>query len=223
MYLSANDKLGLKYDNVSLGDMDMMNIDPQLVDLGIRLSEAGARNTVSAIFDKIRAARAKKGVQETVNELEEIINDLISDKNELVQIAQAYKQELVAQQISKKDIEYITEKFIPILKNLLKQTSSVGNVGGITDIEKTIDSLTPLLSVEMLTVLQLVGFNFKQAIGEPLTLWLQKLITSKIPTDPQSNLEYNKLAVMLSTEALKVVQDKDTSERLEQLKSKGIL
>lgn len=141
----------------------------------------------------------------------------------MVQIVQAYKQELVAQQISKEDIEYITEKFIPTLKNLVKQTSSIGNVGGSTDIEQAIDSLTPLLSVEILTVLQLVGFNFKQAIGEPLTLWLQKLIASKIPTDPQSNLEYNKLATILSTEVLKVAQNQDASDRLERLRSKGIL
>jgi Icc-related predicted phosphoesterase len=89
-----------------------------------------------------------------INELEEIINSLISDKNELVQIAQAYEQEFVAQQISQDDIEYITNSFIPVLKDLIKQTSSDQNTVGATNIEKTIDSLTPLLSVEMLTVLE---------------------------------------------------------------------
>lgn len=205
-----------------LGDMAMMNIDPQLVNLGIQLSEAGARNTASFILDKIRAAKTKKGEKETINELEEIINDLIADKNELVQIAQAYKQELVAQQISEKDIKYITTNVIPVLKQLSQQTAS-STSSGTASMEQAIDTLAPLLSVEALTVLQLIGFNYKQAIGEPLTLLLQKLIISKAPVNPQGDIEYAKLALQHDVERLKVAQDQDASERLEQLRSKGIL
>jgi len=61
------------------------------------------------------------------------------------------------------------------------------------------------------------------AIGEPLAILLQKAIASKVPTDPQSKLEYDKLLVILNTEALRVAQDKDASDRLERLRSKGIL
>ncbi len=196
-----------------------MNIDPQVADLGLRLAETGIRNTTSAIADRIRTAKAKRNAQETINELVEIINSLIADKLDLVQIAEGYKQELVAQQISQEDIEYITDSFIPVLKDLIKQTSSGENAAAAANLDKTIDSLTPLLSVEMLTVLQLVGFNFKKAIGEPLTLLLQKFITSKVPADPQSNLEYNKLVMTFNIELLKVAQDKEASDRWERLKS----
>jgi hypothetical protein len=203
--------------------MDTMNVDPQvaqqIADLGIRLGDTVLRNTAGAIANRIQTVKAKKNDKETINELEEIINSLISDKNELVQIAQAYEQEFVAQQISEDDIEYITTSFIPVLKDLIKQTSSDQNAVGATNIEKGIDSLKPLLSVEMLTVLQLVGFNFKKAIGEPLTLLLQKFITSRVPADPQSNLEYNKLLMTFNIELLKVAQDKDSSDRWERLKS----
>lgn len=200
-----------------------MNVEPQLADLGVKLTETVIRNTASGIANKIQTVKAKKDDKATIHELEEIISSLIDDKNELVQIAQAYEQEFVAQQISQEDIEYITTSFIPVLKDLIKQTSSDVNGGGATNIEKTIDSLTPLLSVEMLTVLQLVGFNFKKAIGEPLTTLLQNAITSKVPVDPQSEFERTKLALKYNTEALKVAQDKEASDRLEQLRSKGIL
>ena len=44
-------------------------------------------------------------------------------------------------------------------------------------------ALKALVSVEMLTVLQLVGFNFKAAIGEPLTqvveTWIRQLAPSQ--------------------------------------------
>lgn len=200
-----------------------MYVDPELADLGVRLADTAIRNTAGAIANKIKTVKAKKDDKVTIQELEEIVNSLIDDKNELLQIAQAYKQDLVAQQISQEDIEYITDEFIPILKDLIKQTSSNENNSTPTDMEKALDSLTPLLSVEMLTVLQLVGFNFKKAIGEPLTILLHKFIMSKVPVDPQSNLEYNKMAAMLSTEVLKVVQDKDASDRLARLKSEGLL
>ncbi len=200
-----------------------MNVDPhvaqQIADLGIRLGDTVLRNTTGAIANRIKTVKAKNDAQETINELVEIINSLIADRNELIQIAEAYKQEFVAQQISEEDIEYITTSFIPVLKDLIEQTSSGENSAAAANIEKAIDVLTPLLSVEMLTVLQLVGFNFKKAIGEPLTTLLQKAITSKVPLDPQSNLEYNKLVMTFNIELLKVAQDKEASDRWERLKS----
>jgi hypothetical protein len=200
-----------------------MNVDPQvaqqIADLGVRLGEAGIRNTAGVVYDKIRTVKAKNNAQETIHELEEIISNLIFDKDELIGIAQTYKQEFVAQQISKEDIEYITSSFIPVLKNLIEQTSSGENSAAAANIEKAIDVLTPLLSVEMLTVLQLVGLNFKKAIGEPLTLLLQKFITSKVPVEPQSTAEYNKLVMTFNIELLKVAQDQDATDRWERLKS----
>jgi hypothetical protein len=123
--------------------MDTMNVDPQvaqqIADLGIRLGEAIVRNTAGVVYNKIQTVKAKNNAQETINELDEIINSLLADKNELIQIAEAYKQEFVAQQISQNDIEYITKSLIPMLKELIKQTSSNENADGATNIEKTID------------------------------------------------------------------------------------
>jgi hypothetical protein len=196
-----------------------MNVEPQVAELGARLAESLVRNTATAISGKIQTVKAKKNDKETIHELEEIISSLLDDKYALVQIAQAYEQEFVAQQISKEDIEYITSSFIPVLKNLIEQTSSGENSAAAANIEKAIDVLTPLLSVEMLTILQLVGFNFKKAIGEPLTLLLQKFITSKVPVEPQSTAEYNKLVMTFNIELLKVAQDQDATDRWERLKS----
>lgn len=55
-------------------------MDPQLVDLGVKLTEALAKNTASTIFTKIRAIKAAKDDKATISELEEIIQELISDK-----------------------------------------------------------------------------------------------------------------------------------------------
>jgi hypothetical protein len=74
--------------------------------------------------------------------------------------------------------------------------------------------MTPMLSAEMLKVLQLVGFNFKKAIGEPLTLLVAKLITAQIPPDPQSTLEINRLSAESNVAMLQIAQDAEAFERL---------
>lgn len=62
-------------------------MEQQVIDLGIRLAEALAKNTASAVITKIKSIKTKKDDKEIINQLEEIIQELISDKNELTQIA----------------------------------------------------------------------------------------------------------------------------------------
>lgn len=54
--------------------------------------------------------------------------------------------------------------------------------------QKYLDVLEKLLSVETVTVLQLLGFNFRQAIGEPLTQLVRRLIASRAPVPPTQRL-----------------------------------
>jgi len=203
--------------------MNTVHIDPHtaqdIADLGTRLSETMVRNTASAVSDKIKAIKAKRDQRAAIEELEEIVYDLIDDKKELKRIADAYQEKFVAQQISQEEIEYITKSIIPVLKKLIEQASSDENSAlAAANMEKTLDVLTPLLSVQTLTVLQLLGFNFKQAIGEPLTLLLQKFITLKAPAGPQSTFEYNKLMMAFNLEVAKIAQDEDATGRWERLK-----
>ena len=154
-------------------------MDPSLQSLGAELGDIALRNAASAVTGKIRALKARKQDQETIAELEEIINGLLADKSELMRIARAYEQEFVSQRISQEDIEYISERLIPLLQMLI--ASSTSNKGTSTSSDEIIDLVTSLLSVEVVTVLQLLGFNFKKAIGEPLTDLVAQLITSKSP------------------------------------------
>ncbi len=55
-------------------------------------------------------------------------------------------------------------------------------------VQRMVELLQPIFSVETLTVLSLVGFNFKRAIGEPLTEVLhQKIMLAKITQQPPSS------------------------------------
>lgn len=95
---------------------------------------------------------------------------MVADKAELVRIAQAYEEEFVAQRLSPENVEYIIGSVVPVLERLVAES------GDETAVQKMMDLLQPVLSVETLTVLQLVGFNFKRAIGEPLTEVLHQRI-----------------------------------------------
>lgn len=60
-----------------------------------------------------------------------------------------------------------------------------------------IDILSPLVSKETLTIFQLLGFNFKRAIGEPLTELIQQMILTNLP--PDAELQKMQLEVQLET------------------------
>lgn len=155
-------------------------MDPALQSLGAELSQVALSNAASAIADKIRAVKARKQDQETIAELEEIVNDLLEDKSKLMRIALAYEQELVAQQISEDDIKYISEQLVPLLRLMMASSTGTPNSNSASS-DEMIDVISPLLSVEVVTILQLLGFNFRKAIGEPLTELVAEFISSKSP------------------------------------------
>ena len=156
-----------------------MDNNEVIVKLDSNLIEISARNTATYIADKIKTSKAKKNDKETINELEEIIQNLLNDKIEIQRIAQAYEQELTSQKITEKDIEYITNNLLPVFSKFIPQDK-------VNDLEQ----IKSLLSVETLTIMQLLGFNYKRAIGEPLTLLLQKTIESRIPVDSTINSKW---------------------------------
>lgn len=180
-------------------------MDNQIIaQLSASLIEVTARNGASIVSDKIRTAKANNAHKETISELEEIIYDLLNDKAEIQRIAQAYEQELVAQKITKDDIKYITNNLLPILSDLIPEES-----------REQMEQLKKILSIEALTIMQLIGFNYKKAIGEPLTLVLQKMIESKIPSDSKANIDY---ALLMARIAL----DEKSTERYCKLTNKKL-
>ena len=177
-------------------------IENELIRLAATLTEVAARNGASIISNRITAIKTKKNDKETIAELEEIISDLLNDKAEIQRIAQAYEQELVSQKITEDDIKYITDNLLPVFSEFIPNRVEV-------------EPIKKILSVETLTIMQLIGFNYKKAIGEPLTLLLKKAIESKIPTDAQTNANY--ILAMA-----RIAQDEEATKRFCQLTGQNI-
>ena len=152
--------------------------------LAASLTEVAVRNTASVVFSRMAAIRSKKNDREAVSELADLVNELIADKAELVAIAKAFEQELVSQRISQEDISYITGNVIPVVERLADLSDADD------DTQEVVDAIKSLVSVETVTIMQLVGFNFRRAIGEPLTLLVERLILKQVPsTDVSEELQ----------------------------------
>lgn len=145
-------------------------MDPVTAALATQLGDVAARNSATYIFDRIRTAKAKKEQQEVIAELGELLSQLVADKDELVRIAQAYKQQVDDRQISEEEIRYIADHLLPQVKRLMEVA------GADAQVRQSVEALAPLASTETLTILQLVGFNVREAIGEPLTQVVRGLV-----------------------------------------------
>jgi hypothetical protein len=164
----------------------MDDLTQQFANLAVQLAASAARNTATTIADRIGAMRASKSASEQVAALEQIVSDLIDDKNELTRIAQAYQQELVAQQLTPGDVRYIADTVVPLLEQL---ADGMENPNEGAKFKKQIQTFKPLLLVETVNVLQLLGFNFRQGIGVPLTRRLKALIEGNGNTGSDLQIE----------------------------------
>lgn len=169
----------------------------------LELAAVGIRNTASIIHDRIKTAKTNKNLTEQNSELQEIINDLLTDKAELLRVAQIYEQDLTSQKITDEDIKYITKNIFPILLHFIPD-----------DQVKDLNKIERLLSKEMFTILQLVGFNYRRAIGEPLTNLIRNAIESKIPK-PESQDNQTEIALSM----LEVAKDEKSTKRFKELAS----
>lgn len=184
-----------------------MELNPELATMGARLAELGARGTVTGIRTRITASKAAKRDRETIELLEEIIDELISQRTEVLGIAQAFEDELVAEQISDDDITFITDQLAPKVESLL------GFAGPDVDPDEVRKMLELLVSKETIKILQVLGFNFRDAIGRPLTSLIARFINMQGPVQPQDPSTMHQLQLESQITLARLALDPDAYER----------
>lgn len=107
----------------------------------------------------------------------------MADKQELTRVAQAYQSELVAQRLSSGDVRYIADTLLPLLEQLAAATPNGQQFA------QQLDAFKPVLSAETANILQLLGFNFRKAIGEPLTNLTANAIESRVNRSEELQVE----------------------------------
>lgn len=135
------------------------------------LSYLSTKGTVTATEAKIKAIQVEKDIEKIKNQYDEIINELIAERAEAIRIAQVYKNEMERYVISDSDIEHL-HKTVELVLDIINEMSPD------TDVEMY-QQLKDLICVDVLKAIQLLGFNYKEAIGEPLTQLCANAILSK--------------------------------------------
>ena len=149
-------------------------ITEALVKAGIELGTLTFKGTTTLVNSKIQSLKEERNADKLRNTYDEIVNELLSEREQAIRIAQAYKEEYEKVQIDDKDIEYLHNTLERVI-SLLSSFTSVED--GKEDLMK---QLVALLNKDTLKTMQLLGFNYKEAIGEPLTEVCSNAIRNKL-------------------------------------------
>ena len=161
----------------------MSNITDNVKQIGTALISDGLKklsleNTADTIYQKSGVLKQNKEISEIHTGYMEIINELMQQKQEAILIAESYKIELERVQISDEDIAHLNETARALLNTLLPLIP-LPNDESNNDINAIEPLLNAFISTSTLRTLQLLGFNFKEAIGEPLTKLVSGFIHGK--------------------------------------------
>ena len=97
----------------------------ELVALGASLAELAVKGTATAVSTKIKAIRDEKNTDKVRNTYDEIVSELLLERDEAIRIAQSYKSELEKVVISDEDIQHLHNTVSNILKLLNLYKSQV--------------------------------------------------------------------------------------------------
>lgn len=191
----------------------------ELLGLGATLTELAVKGTATAVSSKIKAIKEEKSAEKIRSTYDEIINELLNEREEAVRIAQAYKSELEKVVISDEDIQHLhntVSKILEIIKESQIESAKPLGDEAVEAAKKQVESyeqIKALISVDTLKTMQLLGFNYKSAIGEPLTLMLKNFILSKV-AEPDSLSVFQKI---VTPEMVEILKDETAYENFKQI------
>lgn len=146
----------------------------------------GSETTKYAI-DSITRFKGGKDKDAMIAQYEQVFNSLISENQELKRVALGYKDEYEKMNITDDNIEYLRNTFNRVLELVI----NMGDDEESEDQKRSIEQFASLIDVDTLKTMQLLGFNYKQAIGEPLTSivnhYISNLYDNTIATNNDSN------------------------------------
>lgn len=150
-------------------------MDETIVALNTAFAKSITEVTVEKVTNKITQIKSNHDLKKQVTDYEQLVNDLLDNKNKLELTARNYKERLEQVTISDSDIESLHNTVSTVIKLVrpLSQSEKEND-------EKSIDIVLDLLNSDTLKTLQLLGYNYKKAIGEPLTQITANFLKNKL-------------------------------------------
>lgn len=134
------------------------------MELNTAFAKAITEVTVDTVSNRISAIKSNRDAKKQVTEYDQLINELLDNRNNLELISRNYKERLERVTISDDDIESLHKTVTKIIEILKPFSSDDGE-----DSSESLNTIIELLNSDTLKTLQLLGYNYKEAIGEPLT------------------------------------------------------
>ena len=157
-----------------------------LVKAGVELTTLVVKGTTTLVNSKVQSLREERNADKLRNTYDEIINELLLEREQALRIAQAYKEEYDRVNIGDDDIEYLHNTLKQVIKLLSSFTTMDENK------RSNMNQLVALLNKDTLKTMQLLGFNYKEAIGEPLTEVCSNDIREKLSVRTLKNRQIKK-------------------------------
>lgn len=126
------------------------------------LSNILLQNSYDWVNTKRAQARNNKDAKEQSRVYEEIIDDLLREQSDLRDAARTYKELYEQVSIKDEDIKYLRDTVRRVIQLFI-------NVESEEKDKQNIEALIELIDKDTLKTMQLLGFNYKDAIGKPLT------------------------------------------------------
>lgn len=141
-----------------------------LAELETTLTILAAKGTARAVAAKINGIRQEKSVEAVRNAYDEIVNELLEERAQAILLAQTFKDELDRVEIDEDGIKSL-DATIGRVFEIIKHFPGVldGDPEKSGQQEASFEQIRALISADTLRTMQLLGFNYKAAIGEPLT------------------------------------------------------
>lgn len=149
-------------------------ISETIANAGVELGILTVKGTTAKINSKIQSMKTEREADKLRNSYDDIVNELLSERADALRIAQIYKEQYEQVTIKDEDIEYLHNTLIRIISLF----SSFGNV--TEEQSASFRQIAELLNKDTLKTMQLLGFNYREAIGEPLTEICANAIKSKL-------------------------------------------
>lgn len=166
-------------------------MDNETVELTARYAAFIGKTSYEWVGQKIESAKKTQDMQEQLKVYDDIVNKLLNEKAEIERIAGEYKAKYEQVTISDEDIEHL-QNTIGKLAFLFKNYANLDEALEEDSEENATDLLLGLINKDTLKTMQLLGFNYKSAIGEPLTEVCADFIYKKLGNNANKNNKNNK-------------------------------
>lgn len=163
------------------------NAATSAMNLAAKLAEVRGKTTFSWLDGAREKAKRAENKEETRQAYEEIISGLTQANAEYENIARGYKDLYEQVVISEKDMDFLHDTMQKALLIMFTPTEGDTSDQVIQKQKSAISAqaLLNLIDTDTLRTMQLLGFNYKEAIGKPLTEACAKHIEIKLA--PQIN------------------------------------